>query len=324
MSRVPLLLGTGGFSTPGSELGVGDVTDPNEAQKFVDCMLQHGHIGIDTARIYGKGTSEKLISQLKLGPARVDTKIHPLVPGGLAPEKLTDGLKQSLAALGPNIKIRVLYLHAPDRGTPFADSLKVINEFYKQGHFEEFGLSNFMSFEVAEVVGICERLGYVKPTVYQGVYNLVERSVEAELFPALRKYGLKFCAYSSLAGGLLTGKHLPGADPSALKGSHFDPNWSFSSYYTARYNHSIPAVVELKVITDKHGLKLSEVAQRWLLHHSKITPEDHGVIIGASRVEQLEKSLVDCEKGPLPQEVVDACEETWTKVKGHSKGYWLN
>ncbi|KAI0790931.1 aflatoxin B1-aldehyde reductase [Abortiporus biennis] len=285
-------------------------------------MFKHGQIGIDTARVYGEGTSEQLISQLKLGLARVDTKFHPLGPGGLAHEKLTEGFKQSLAALGPDIKIRVFYLHGPDRATPFEDTLKIVNGFYKQKYFEEFGLSNFMSYEVAEVVGICERFGYVKPTVYQGVYNIVDRSVEAELFPALRKYGIKFCAYSSLAGGLLTGKHLPGANPSALQGSHFDPNWKWSSFYTSRYLSSIPAVVALKEVADKHGLKLSEVALRWLVHHSKITPEDHGVIVGSKHVEQLDESLTDCEKGPLPQEVVDACEETWKKVKGLAPEYW--
>lgn len=46
---------------------------------------------------------------------------------------------------------------------------------------EELGLSNFMSWEVAEVVGICERRGFIKPTVYQGVYNLLDRNTEPEL-----------------------------------------------------------------------------------------------------------------------------------------------
>lgn len=45
---------------------------------------------------------------------------------------------------------------------------------------EEFGLSNYMAWEVAEVVGICKRRGFVLPTVYQGVYNLVYRVPEAE------------------------------------------------------------------------------------------------------------------------------------------------
>ncbi|KAL4253807.1 NADP-dependent oxidoreductase domain superfamily protein [Abortiporus biennis] len=310
MSPIPLLYGTGLFY-------------PKLAQDLLDCMIKHGHVGIDSARMYGNGTAETLIGQLNIGSARVDTKVFPLAPGDLEPQKLIASFEKSRTELGPNVKIRVFYLHAPDRATPFADQLKAVNDLYKQGLFEEFGLSNFMAYEVAEVVGICERYGYVKPTVYEGIYNLLDRTNEAELFPALRKYGIKFCAYSVLAGGFLTGKHLPGSDPSNLVGSHFDPNWSWSSFFTSRYSPTTAAVVELKAVCDKHQLKLSEVAYRWLLHHSKMVPGDHGIILGAKRVEQLETSLNDCEKGPLPQEVVEACEETWKNVKGLAHPYWL-
>lgn len=45
---------------------------------------------------------------------------------------------------------------------------------------EELGLSNYMSFEVAEIVGICKRRGFVLPSVYQGIYNVLDRTNEAE------------------------------------------------------------------------------------------------------------------------------------------------
>lgn len=64
---------------------------------------------------------------------------------------------------------------------------------------EQFGLSNYFSWEVAEIYKICEANGYVRPTVYEGIYNAVDRAVEAELFPCLRKFGIKFAAYSPLA-----------------------------------------------------------------------------------------------------------------------------
>jgi aryl-alcohol dehydrogenase-like predicted oxidoreductase len=35
-------------------------------------------------------------------------------------------------------------------------------------------------FKVAEFVGIAKTNGWIQPTVYQGKYNVVERSVEAE------------------------------------------------------------------------------------------------------------------------------------------------
>jgi len=64
---------------------------------------------------------------------------------------------------------------------------------------QEFGLSNFNAWEVAEIATLSSERGWLKPTVYQGVYNAIERGIEAELFPCLRKFGLRFYAYSPLA-----------------------------------------------------------------------------------------------------------------------------
>lgn len=62
---------------------------------------------------------------------------------------------------------------------------------------------------------LCDKLGVVKPTVYQGMYNGITRQVEMELFPCLRRLGIRFLCYNPLAGGLLTGKHRFDEDPSA-------------------------------------------------------------------------------------------------------------
>lgn len=83
---------------------------------------------------------------------------------------------------------------------------------------KEFGLSNYNSWEVAEIYYIAKSHGWVLPTVYQGVYNALQRSVETEcapflsdtvkrltsfplsrLIPCLRKFGIRFYAYSPLA-----------------------------------------------------------------------------------------------------------------------------
>ena len=58
--------------------------------------------------------------------------------------------------------------------------MKGVNDLYKEGKFKRFGLSNFTSYEVAEIVGICKRRGFVLPTVYQGPYNLIFRVSEGE------------------------------------------------------------------------------------------------------------------------------------------------
>lgn len=112
---------------------------------------------------------------------------------------------------------------APDHSVPYEETLEGVNELYLEGHFKRFGVSNFAAWEVAEIVGICERKGWVKPTAYQGescfrrsfanrlvilptrrpagIYNAIHRSVEAELIPACRKFGLSFYEFNPLGGG---------------------------------------------------------------------------------------------------------------------------
>ncbi|KAJ3552504.1 hypothetical protein NM688_g4118 [Phlebia brevispora] len=316
--RMPLLLGTGFFGLPGTNR----FTNLAEIQKWVDVMVEHGHPYIDTARAYGDGTSEVVLSKLNLHGARVDTKILATAPGEYEPAKFKETFKKSLDALGPNIKIRVLYLHGPDRSVPVENTLEAVNDLYKQGHFEQFGLSNFMAWEVAEVVGICKRRGFVSPTVYQGAYNMVFRAPEEELFPCLRKYGIKFAVYGALAGGILTGKLLDNEKPAP--GSHYDPNWRLQPYYAHRFGHAKQAIRNVKEIAEKHGLKLVEVAYRWLVHHSALRPDDHGIIVGGSNLGQIEGAIAQCDEGPLPEEVVAACEETWNQMKGTATHqYWF-
>jgi aflatoxin B1 aldehyde reductase len=88
-----------------------------------------------------------------------------------------------------------MFLHFPDRQTPFEDTAKAINDALGQGKFKKFGLSNYPAEEVAKFLEICEESGYAKPSVYEGHYNAITRGGEKELFPLLRKHGIAFYAY---------------------------------------------------------------------------------------------------------------------------------
>ena len=67
------------------------------------------------------------------------------------------------------------YLHGPDRTTPYDVTMKAINDLYKEGHFKRFGISNYMSWEVAQMAELCRAHGWIQPTVYQGLYNAIHR-----------------------------------------------------------------------------------------------------------------------------------------------------
>jgi aflatoxin B1 aldehyde reductase len=70
---------------------------------------------------------------------------------------------------------------------------------------------------------------------------------------------------------------------------------------------------------------MAETALRWCVHHSKLNAADggkDGVIIGASSIGQLENNITDLEKGPLPEDVVQALDEAWLIVKSTTADFW--
>ncbi|KIK99648.1 hypothetical protein PAXRUDRAFT_822494 [Paxillus rubicundulus Ve08.2h10] len=317
-TRIQLVLGAAQIGLPGPNSIGARVNKVEDAQKLVDLFVSHGHSKIDTSRVYGGGTSEEFISQLDLHGCTVDTKVYPIRAGGLRPAKVKQSLAASIKALG-NVKIQTFYLHAPDRSTPIEDTLRAVNELYKEGYFEEFGLSNFDSWEVAEVVCIARQHGWVKPTVYQGLYNVTGRNAETELLPCLRHFGIRFYAYSPLANGVLAGRVLTEADTREA-GGRWDPKVSaLAGQLHKSYTPVLPVFRDLKSLLDKNNITISGAALRWLQHHSALRP-DLGdlVIIGASNPVQLESNLEESAKGPLPSDIIKVLDDAWLDVKASS------
>ncbi|KIY69966.1 Aldo/keto reductase [Cylindrobasidium torrendii FP15055 ss-10] len=320
-TRIPLIFGTMTMGFPGGDYV--RTSTPQDCQNILDVFFDAGHTELDTARVYSGGTTEQMLAKLDLKNATIDTKVMPIPAGGHRPENLRKTFKESLAALKRD-KVRVLYLHAPDRSVPFEDTCREMNSLHEEGLFETFGLSNFAAWEVAEVVGICKANNWVQPKIYQVMYNAITRDMETELLPCCRKFGLRIVSYNPLAGGLFAGKVLT-VDAATEDGGRYDSKSRTGQMYRARYLNEgyMKAIQLVKDVADKHGLRLTEVALRWCQHHSKLTPED-GVILGASSVKQLKDNVDDSAKGPLPEDIVAALDEAERIVRsyGGTPKYW--
>jgi aflatoxin B1 aldehyde reductase len=181
-----------------------------------------------------------------------------------------------------------------------------------------------MFWEVAQICEICKADEWIVPTVYQGVYHALQRSNEDELFPCLRKYGISLYAFQPLAGGLLTGGYT--RDQTQFEeGSRFDLKILQGTVHRNRYWNDayFDAIESIHSAAVKYEITDAEVALRWLKHHSQVQKDfDDAIIVGASSVRHLEGNLVDLEKGPLPNEVVEAVENAWLLVKGVAPKYW--
>jgi len=314
------------MSTPSIIFGtiVFGFTDPSQAavvaQPYFDILKAHGVTRLDTARRYGN--AEEVIGNMNLESQGfvVDTKVFSFGPGAHKPEKIAESVRTSLDKLKLK-KVDVMFLHAPERTTPIEEAVKGMNDLYQQGLYARFGVSNFTAAEVAEVVAVSDKHGWVRPTVYQGNYNAITRLNEDELFPLLRKEKIAFHAYSPLAGGCRAGKttnanrHNP--EPGRMTGPAAARYQGW--YFKDSYFNALDKYLEF---VKKHNLTPTEVAARWLAHHSYLSAAyGDAIIVGASRVDQLETNLQEIERGPLPAEVAQFVSNLWAEIKKDAPPY---
>ncbi|KAJ7464705.1 NADP-dependent oxidoreductase domain-containing protein [Mycena galericulata] len=334
ISNVKVVFGSMMIGAPGCMEGI-RITTHEGVTELLDVFQKHGHTEVDAARIYGGGTTEKMLADVGYQERglKVSTKLYPTKGRGMgwiisdelshSPTDLRTGLKQSLAALKTD-KLDILYLHSPDRSVPYEDTLREINKIYTEGTFERFGLSNYPAWEVAQICEMSKRNGWVLPTVYQGMYNAQHRGVESELFPCLRAYGISFYAYNPLAGGFLTSRYTR-EQTNFDHGDRFNPERKYAQYQRMRYwnEPNFKALDLLRPVLGQHGITESEAALQWLANHSALKKEfGDAVIVGASNPKHLEENLAALDKGPLPADVLAALDAGWEQTRALPQKYY--
>lgn len=183
----------------------GEWSNDDNVRKGLEILKEQGVRNIDTAQLYGQGASETCIGRVG---AFKDFSIDTKWIGGWAgsawasEETIIDTAKQSLERLR-TAHVGIFYLHSPDNNTPYEETLKGVDQAYRNGWLKRFGISNFTPDETRRVIEVCQKNDYVLPSVYQGSYSAAARRVQDELIPLLREHSIAFYAYSPIAGGFL-------------------------------------------------------------------------------------------------------------------------
>ena len=157
-----------------NESAGGRITSLDAYNKSLDYFQSQGYNEVDTARSYIDGKQEAFTAEAhwKERGLTLATKCYPNVPGKHKAERITEEFNKSLSELKTDC-VDIFYLHAADRSVPFEETLEAVNKLHKQGRFVQLGLSNYTAFEVAEIVIMCKERGWVRPTIYQGMYNAI-------------------------------------------------------------------------------------------------------------------------------------------------------
>ncbi|KAK2754816.1 hypothetical protein FQN54_006709 [Arachnomyces sp. PD_36] len=316
---------TNGIQIYLGSIAIGDQKDPlchfntpEAAREYTNLFHTRGYDRIDTARIYpteAPGTTEQILGQIDAATDFViDSKILSFFSGAHKAGNIQKSVDESLATLKTS-KVNVMYLHSPDRDTPFEESCEAMNKAYEAGKFKYFGISNYTAGEVEQIMNICTSHGWVTPVVYQGHYNALIRSTE-QLITVLRKHRIQFVAYSPAAGGFFSGLEY------GRPGSRFRTETVVGQFYCNAYGKDglkeRAAMVVAKA--EAEGMTGHAAALRWIIHHSQLQEGD-GVVLGASTLAQLTNSIDAVEAGPLPQSLVEMFDELWETVKGSMDPY---
>ncbi|MDG4780742.1 aldo/keto reductase [Micromonospora sp. WMMD961] len=291
------------------------VRDVSTARRMLDQFHSRGYREIDTCYVYGDGSCEQMLGDLRVHDhLEVALRYDPVAtPRGHEPEVLRASLSASLKRLRV-ARADLLYLNLRGRDTRWEDTLRTVHELHEEGLVTEFGLSNIAPEDVAETLAIVAREGWVRPTVYQGLYNAMSRSAEVELLPLLHEQGIRFHAYNPLAGGAFAPGF--GDDESVGTGSRFDQGHPQGIEYRRRYWNEpyLQGMHQFRAGCEASGVSPTDAALRWLVHHSHLgAVHGDGIILGASRPEHLVQNLDAVQSAPLSPELlvaIDAASET--------------
>ncbi|GAA1458362.1 aldo/keto reductase [Williamsia maris] len=300
----------------------GDTADAATSAKMVDAALDVGIRHIDTANGYAGGESERLLASIlatrrddvtlatKAGMPNPDAGEHsPLSAAGLRAS-----VEASLRRLDTD-RVDLFYLHQPDRAASLHETLTTVAELVAEGKIVELGVSNFAAWQIGELNHVADEVGAPRPVVAQQLYNLIARRIEDEYVEFASVTGLATMVYNPLGGGLLTGRHTFEAAPG--EGRFGDSR--LAAMYRERYWNAelFEAITALTAVASDAGIPLVELALRWLV--SK--PATSSLLLGGSKVEQLQSNIATVAKGPLPTDVVTACDEIGAALRGPMPNY---
>ncbi len=265
--------------------------DAEQTKAVVHRALDEGITLFDTADIYGgRGASEEMLGKA-LGARRHEVVVAskfgmvmgegPYLRGGSRRWAIA-ACEASLKRLGTDY-LDLYQIHTPDTSTPEQETLEALDTLVRSGKVRYIGCSNYAGWQLADSIGISRANGLASYVSAQNQYNLLDRSIERELIPACRHYGVGILPFFPLASGFLTGKYRKGVQPP--KDTRFGAMKPLADRVLNDANFA--TLERLEQFAASHGHTMVEVAIGWLVAQ----PETSSVISGATRPEQVAENV---------------------------------
>ncbi len=274
-------------------MNFGPQTTERDGFAIMDRALELGIDFFDTADVYGwktgEGVTEQIIGRWLAQGGRRDrivlaTKVYGTMGDGpndrrLSAYHIRRACDESLRRLQTD-RIDLYQMHHVDRATPFEEIWQAMEVLVQQGKVLYVGSSNFAGWHVARANERAAARHFLGLVSEQSLYNLAARTIELEVLPACRAYGVGVIPWSPLAGGLLGG-----ALGKAERGRRASERLQQS---VVRHRD---ALERYEALCREVGAPPADVALAWLLSRPGVTAP----IIGPRTLEQLTASLAALE-----------------------------
>jgi voltage-dependent potassium channel beta subunit len=287
------LLSYGSWVTFGKQMDVNPVVD------CIKYAFEKGVNFFDNAEVYANGQSESLMGQAfqRLGLSRneyvltskffwgIENRVN--FKNTLNRKYMSQAIEGSLKRLGTEF-IDVIYCHRYDPETPIHEICMTMDQAIRRGQALYWGTSEWPASALEAAYDFCVQNSLHRPIVEQPQYNLLFRDkVENEFAPLYKKMKLGLTIWSPLASGVLTGKYLNGIPENTRAAM---PSLSFVREQ-AEDKKLRERVLKLQKISQDTGIGMAHLSIAWCAHNPNVST----VILGASRLEQLQENMKSLE-----------------------------
>ncbi len=292
----------------------------DDSIEIVDAALDLGINFFDTADVYHRGTSEKILGKALKGGKRekivLATKCHGKMDDN-DPNAWGNSRRHVIEACEASLKrlktdwIDLYQIHRPQPAVPIDETIRALDDLARAGKIRYAGCSTFAAWQACEAQYVAKSLGAAGFVSEQPPYNLLDRRIERELLPFCRTYEWAVIPWSPLAGGMLSGKYLDESTAGA-RYSKSDPAGRLKQLPR-------PRLTRLKAVADRAGVSLATLSLAWVAQQPGITSP----IIGARSLAQLKESAAALEV-KLSEKTLRQIDEIFAPGTHHVEYYTAN
>ncbi len=270
--------------------------DRQLAKTMLSMAYEAGVNFFDNAEAYAAGKSEEIMgaAMADLGWSRdsyiVSSKVfwggEKPTQRGLSRKHVVDACHHALRRLRVDY-LDLYFCHRPDEDTPIEETVRAMDSLIQQGKVLYWGTSEWSAQQIMEAYCLARQYNLTPPTMEQPQYHMLHRErVESEYRRLYEQIGLGTTIWSPLASGLLTGKYNDGIpDDSRLNLPGYE--WLRKMVESEDGQQKLATIKKLAKFANDQNLPLAQLAIAWCLKNPHVST----VILGASKVEQLQQNL---------------------------------